>query len=113
MDDPPARHGHPPAVVVGAGLKILVIVMAVMIAAGIAVLGITIVQRSGEADFGIADHYATATVPLPAGSRVLDMAGDGDVLTLLVEAADGGQSLVTVDRRSGTVLGTLSLAARP
>lgn len=87
--------------------------MAVLIVAGIAVLAVTVVQRGGEADFGIGGDYATATVPLPEGSRVLDLAGDGDALTLLVEAADGAQSLVTVDRRSGQVLGTLSLGKRP
>ena len=107
MDNP--RHGLPGGV--GAGLKLLVIVMGVLIAAGIAVLGIAIVERSDEADFGIND-YATAMIPLPAGSRVLGVTGGGDALTLLVEAT-GRQSLVTVDRRSGKVLGTLELGVAP
>ena len=87
--------------------------MAVMIAAGIAVLGVTIVKRSGEADFGMSRDYATAAIPLPAGSRALAMTGDGDALTLLIEAADGGQSLVTIDRATGRVLGTLTLSSEP
>jgi hypothetical protein len=40
------------------------------------------------------------------------MAGGGDALSLLVRLADGSQRIVTVDRHSGEVLGTLELMPR-
>lgn len=81
--------------------------MGLMIAAGLAVLGVTIVRRATDADLG--SDYATATVALPADARILAMTGEGDAITLLVETADRRQALVTLDRRTGAVLGTLTL----
>lgn len=59
-----------------------------------------------------ADDFADVAVALPAGARVVSMIGDGIVLTLLVETPDGAQSIVTLDRSSGEVLGTLELVPR-
>jgi hypothetical protein len=108
MNDQRLRHDAPATG--GTGLKVLVIVMGVMIVAGLAVLGFTIIGRATDTDMVRASDYATAAVALPAGSRALAMAGEGDAVTLLVEAR-GGQSLVTIDRRTGAVLGTLTLEA--
>ena len=62
----------------------------------------------GSGDDG-GDRFATATVALPQGARVITMTGEDDALSLLVEGADGRQRVVTVDRRSGAILGTLEL----
>ena len=56
--------------------------------------------------------YADVAVALPAGSHAVSVAGSGDVLSLLVVALDGSQTIVTLDRRSGEVLGTLELLPR-
>lgn len=93
------------------GLKVLVIVMGALIVAGLGVLAVTVVQRASELD--LSPEYATGAIALPLGQRVRGMVADGDVLTLLVDHGDGGQSLVTLDRRSGQVLGTLTLGEAP
>ena len=59
-----------------------------------------------------ATEFADVAVALPAGARVVSMIGDGGVLTLLVETPDGAQSILTLDRRSGEILGTLELLPR-
>ena len=55
------------------------------------------------------DDYVSASVNLPPGSRVVGMTADGDRLSLLIEDAAGHQRVMTVDRRSGAVLGILTL----
>ena len=59
-----------------------------------------------------AADYADVAVALPAGARVVSMTGEGAILTLLVQAPGGAQSIVTLDRHSGEVLGTLELVPR-
>jgi hypothetical protein len=105
----PSGHQAPPGPPTGAGLKVLVIVMALMIAGGIAVLGVTIIRRASDADFGASADYATGSVLLPEHARIVAVTGEGDVITLLLETAGGRRSLVTLDRRTGAVLGTLAL----
>ncbi|MEX2650353.1 MAG: DUF6476 family protein [Alphaproteobacteria bacterium] len=102
----PGRHASPTP---GTGLKVLVIVMGLMIAAGLAVLGVTIVKRATDADLGAGSDYATATIALPAHARILAMTGAGDAITLLIETTDRRHALVTLDRKTGAVLGTLTL----
>lgn len=98
----------------GRGLKVLVIGMGVLIVAGLAVLAVTIVQRAGNADFGVERSYATAALPIPTGTRAIGIVGgEDDVVSLLVEDAAGHQSVLTVDRRAGQVLGTLTLTPQP
>ncbi len=63
-------------------------------------------------DAPAANDFADVAVALPAGARVVSMIGEGGVLTLLVQTPDGAQSIVTLDRRSGEVLGTLELVPR-
>jgi hypothetical protein len=99
-------------------------IKAIVIGLGIAIVGLTIVvvmviiDKAGDsidgsvtpaADAGV---YADVAVALPAGADVISMAGGGDALSLLVRLADGSQRIVTVDRRSGEVLGTLELMPR-
>ncbi|MCH7889070.1 MAG: hypothetical protein IIA00_07305 [Proteobacteria bacterium] len=90
-------------------LKAVVIILGVLIVVGATVLAVEIFRRVGQmADERPLEAFATATVSLPAGARVIDIAGGGDAVSLLVERADGRRQLITVDRRSGTVIGTLT-----
>jgi len=86
--------------------------MGLMIAAGVAVLGYTIIVRATSGTMGTGPDFVTPGVTLPLGSRALSMGVEGDTAVLLVEEPGGRQSVVTVDRRSGVVLGTLTLEAR-
>ncbi len=90
-------------------LKAVVIVLGVMVVLGMTVLVVEIFGRASDFGGRESSGFATATVPLPAGSRVLGMSGEDDALSLLVEDPDGVQRIVTIDRRTGAVLGTLSL----
>jgi len=101
-------------------LKIVVTVLGLAILLGSTGLVIALVKRGGKAIERATDasasapaaagNYVSATVALPGGGRALSMTGDGDRLSLLVEGADGRQRIVTLDRRTGAVLGTLTLA---
>jgi hypothetical protein len=96
------------AVVIGLGLLIvgLVIVMAVMLIGRPSHTGGNGTTASAGA------RLANVAVALPVGAHVAAMSGDGDRLSLLVELADGQQQIMTVDRASGEVLGTLELVPR-
>lgn len=83
--------------------------LGLLIVIGVGVIVAEVVRRAGDAAGPSAPGFATAAVPLPPGARVIGMTGEGDALSLLVEDGDGGQSVITVDRRSGAVLGTLTL----
>ena len=99
----------------------LTTIKAVVIGLGLAIVGVTVVlvmaaiDRAGDAGAtGSVDEedYADVAVALPAGGRVVSMTGEDDALSMLVELSDGRQAVVTVDRRSGAVLGTLELVPR-
>ena len=89
-------------------LKAVVIGLGVLIVLAAAAVVAELVRRTGTV-VDTAGGYATAPVSLPPGARVIGMAGEDDVLSLLVEDGDGGQRIITIDRRSGAVLGTLTL----
>lgn len=102
-------------------LKIVVFVLGIAILLGSTGLVIALVKRGGKAieratetpapaSTTAAGNYVSAIVALPGGGRALSMTGNGDRLSLLVEGADGRQRIVTLDRRTGAVLGTLTLA---
>ncbi len=92
-------------------LKAVVIGLGVLIAVGVAVLVVVVFNRviapGGGGD--VKDGFVTTAVALPAGARVITMTGEDDTLSLLVEGPDGGQQVITVDRRDGAILGTLDL----
>ncbi len=83
-----------------------------LIVAGALILAVEVFRRAGGLGEPPPAGFATTDVPLPAGARVIGMTGAGDALSLLVEHADGRQQIITVDRTSGAVLGTLTLAPK-
>ena len=110
-------------------LKIIVIVLGVMIAAGLVVIGIKLVEKSGELaelseddgetvtdDWGAAAlSEATAPLPtpgdlgLPAGSQVRRMTAAGHRLILVVAVPDAGERIVIVDLRNGGMVASIGL----
>lgn len=94
-------------------LKAVVIILGVMIVAGAVVVAVELFRRAGTMSTAATGSYADVPVPLPPGARALGMAGDGDALSLLVEGRDGRQQVLTIDRRTGAVLGVLQLRPEP
>ena len=118
-------------------LKIIVIVLGVMIAAGLVVIGIKLVEKSGELAELTGDEGAAATgeaatseadavavaeatalsalgdLGLPAGSQVRRMTAAGHRLILVVAVPEGGERIVIVDLRSGGTVANIGLEGAP
>jgi hypothetical protein len=90
-------------------LKAVVIGLGVLILLGVALIVYKMIGRAGDVVVASSDPYRDASVALPAGSRAVAMTAEGDRLSLLVEDADGRQRVMTIDARSGAVLGILTL----
>jgi hypothetical protein len=83
-------------------LKFLVVGMGVLIVAGTVTLVVLLVQRAGGGR-GAASLPAMS-LDLPAGSRILGIAGAGDHLAVHVQRPDG-ERILLLDPRTGRVLG--------
>lgn len=106
-------------------LKTLVIGMGVLILTGIAVIGVTLYNRStrpggvmGErpavpAPAPTVDKVTAGSLGLPAGSRIRGIAGTGSRVVVHVELPSGAEQLVILDPASGAVVGRLGVADRP
>ncbi len=115
-------------------LKALVVVLGVIIAAGIALLGVTVYQRAvdladeqaptssairasagsvagktGGEEAGTRRDFGTQALALPKGSRIVEMVAEGDRLILRLRLRDGGLQIVILDMTSGRRLGTVRL----
>ena len=100
-------------------LKALVIAMAVLIAAGLGVIVVALVERAGEplsdspkAAAG-APAFGEVRVPVPAGARLVETTVAGDRLILRLRLADGAARIVVVDLATGRRLGTVRLVLAP
>ena len=114
-------------------LKIIVIVLGVMIAAGLVVIGLKLVEKGGElaelseddgetaADDWGASALSEAAAPLPtpgdlglpAGSQVRRMTAAGHRLILVVAVPDAGERIVIVDLRNGGMVANIGLEGAP
>ena len=114
-------------------LKIIVIVLGVMIAAGLVVIGIKLVEKGDElaelseddgetaADDWGASALSEAAAPLPtpgdlglpAGSQVRRMTAAGHRLILVVAVPDAGERIVIVDLRNGGMVANIGLEGAP
>ena len=114
-------------------LKIIVIVLGVMIAAGLVVIGIKLVEKGDElaelseddgetaADDWGASALSEAAAPLPtpgdlglpAGSQVRRMTAAGHRLILVVAVPDAGERIVIVDLRNGGIVANIGLEGTP
>jgi hypothetical protein len=99
-------------------IKVIVIGLGLAIVAVTVILVMAAIDKAGEATSAAPEpaaeavDYADVAVALPAGARVVAMSGEGDALSLLLQLPGGAQSVMTIDRRSGEVLGTLELLPR-
>jgi hypothetical protein len=96
-------------------LKILVVVMAVMILAGIAALAVVIAGRLSRGGSGAAtpQPFAAAPIALPQGARIEAMAAGPDRLVIDLVLADGTRELLILDLATGRRLGTIPLSTAP
>lgn len=82
-------------------LKFLVVAMGVLIVAGTVALVVLLVQRAG----GRSEAALPAmSLNLPAGSRIMGIAGAKDHFAVHVQRPDGDRILL-LDSRSGRVVG--------
>ncbi len=92
------------------GLKLLVIFMGVLIVIAIAVIVVTVVSRvrgmSGRS-------FDQASLVLPKGCRVAEIAAAGARLALRLGDGPDCQLILFVDPESGRETGRLSLLAQP
>ena len=113
-------------------LKIIVIVLGVMIAAGLVVIGLKLVEKgnelaelTGDEDAAATDEADAGAMPaatalpapgdlgLPAGSQVRRMTAAGHRLILVVAVPDAGERIVIVDLRSGGMVADIGLEGAP
>lgn|ERR1700688_146573 len=113
-------------------LKALVIVMGILIAAGMTVVGYTIVKRASNpealrhtraaAERGLqspaqgmaaAQPYGPVALTLPQGARILRTSPAGRRLIVELELAGGGERILVLELESGALLGTIDLKPQP
>jgi hypothetical protein len=97
------------------GLKILVIVMAVMILAGSATLIAVVTGRLSRSEpaTGPAQPFAAAPIELSAGARIETIGVGSDRLVLEIVLPDGERQLLIIDLATGRRLGTIPLRSAP
>ena len=113
-------------------LKIIVIVLGVMIAAGLVVIGLKLVEKgnelaelTGDEDAAATDEADAGAMPaatalpalgdlgLPPGSQVRRMTAAGHRLILVVAVPDAGERIVIVDLRNGATVANIGLEGAP
>ena len=113
-------------------LKIIVIVLGVMIAAGLVVIGIKLVEKSNDlaelgrdaseagAETTPADAAAGTAAPpwradlgLPAGAQVRRMTAADHRLVLVVTVPEAGERIVILDLRDGSTIAEVGLEGAP
>ena len=94
------------------GLKILVVVMGVMLAGGVAILIVAIAMRASQTRLPITP-FAAPPLEMPAGSRVEAMTMGADRLVVAAVLLDGSRQLIILDLNSGREIGRVSLHPPP
>ncbi len=112
-------------------LQAVVIVMGILIVfgLGLVVYGIGMrvaVPESGPASTGIEGaligswpgnaklpRFGEATLALPGGAQIIDIAGVDRRLVLHITTGDGGEQLYVLDMATGEILGTIDLESGP
>ncbi|MFI5021488.1 MAG: hypothetical protein ACHQRJ_07530 [Alphaproteobacteria bacterium] len=111
-------------------LKALVIVMGILIVAGMAVVGTTLVKRAMNLETprrvnaaaeraapapgsAVERPYGPVEIALPPGARILRTSPAGRRLIVELELAGGGERVLVVELESGALLGTIDLKPQP
>lgn len=93
-------------------LKALVVGMAVLIFAGVVVLIVGIVDKTGELDGEsppAAHRFGKTTIALPAGSAIRETRLDGNRILVRLTMADGTSRLIVISAATGKQVGTIDL----
>jgi hypothetical protein len=93
-------------------LKFLVIFMAVLITAAVAVIVVTLFNRSSGPSYRMGQAIPETTFPVPAGSRVVTMTASGEHLAVQLRDAAGQDQILLIDLRNGAPLSLLKLEPR-
>lgn len=97
-------------------LKVLVIVMAVIIAVGLAVLGYGIYQKAKELDLGLKKTSSQGgmiekNLPIPQGCKINELRPDGERLYIRLgstsDQADHCAVILIIDTATGNTIGKL------
>ena len=96
-------------------LKIVVIVMAMLILAGSAILIVAIAGRLSRHEPAPtpAQPFAAAPIELPAGARIETIGVGSDRLVLESVLPDGARQLLIIDLATGRRLGSIPLRSAP
>ena len=95
-------------------LKILVVVMGVMLVGGTAALIAAIIDRASRhtpttSAPGARRGFEHGAVALPPGARIVAAELAGDRILVRLARAEGGETLIIIDAKSGATLGTIDL----
>lgn len=93
-------------------LKVLVISMGVLIAAGMGVIGVTIYKRIGnptDESVNTAAGFDITRLRLPRGASVREMRTAGDRLLLRIAVPERGEWVYIIHLGSGKVLGRIAV----
>jgi hypothetical protein len=96
-------------------LKILVVVMAVMILAGVATLIVVIAGRLSQSgpQGATSQPFAASPIEFPSGARIEMMSAGSDRLVLAIMLPDGNRQLLIIDLATGRRLGAIPLRTAP
>jgi hypothetical protein len=95
-------------------LKLLVIVLGVLLAAGVAALAVAVVMRLNHAapPAPVAGG-GSAVIALPPGSKIVSTEASGGRLIARIELPGGGVELIIFDLANGARIATIDLAPQP
>ncbi|HXP12106.1 MAG TPA: hypothetical protein VN795_00465 [Stellaceae bacterium] len=92
-------------------LKLLVIGLGVLLAAGVAALAVAVVQRHGSPPAPVTGS-GTAVITLPPGAKIVSTEASGGRLVARIDLPDGGVELIIFDLANGARIATIDLAPR-
>ncbi|MFO1188586.1 MAG: DUF6476 family protein [Alphaproteobacteria bacterium] len=93
-------------------LKFLVVFMAVLIVAAVAVIVVTLFNRSSRPSYSAGQPIPQMPVDLPGGSQVVAMTASGDRLAVHVRDAAGLDHVILIDMRNGAPVSDLRFERR-
>jgi len=93
-------------------LKLLVIVLGVLLAAGVAALAVAVGLRLNHAAPAPATGGGSAVLALPPGAKIVSTEVSGGRLVARIDLPDGGVELIIFDLANGARIATIDLAPR-
>lgn len=94
-------------------IKITVIVLGVLIAAGLAIVMVTLGNRFMAGGQGASPGFGQAHLGMPPGARVVHSMADGGRLVVQLELAGGGTRFLVIEQTSGRLKGSIDIGPTP